>query len=129
MTIQETIKQDLKQAMLKKDEATKSILRVVIGEFNREGKEVSDERAVGRIKKMVQDAKTVGNEDEAVILEKYLPTQMDELELKRVLMNEIMNMDSPSMKDMGKVMGWLKSNYAGLYDGKLASTLVRQLLS
>ena len=128
--IQNQIKADLKQAMLQKNEDVKNILRVVIGEFNREGKEVSDEKAIAIIKKMAQNAKDQENIDEQVILEGYLPTQMDELELKRVLMNHIMNMDeTPTIRDMGKVMGWLKSTHAGTYDGKLASTIVKQLLS
>ena len=129
MTIQEQVKADLKTAMLNKDEAKKSILRVLIGEFNREGKEVSDEKATAIIKKMVVNANDMGNTSEAALLEVYLPSQMDELELKRVLMNYIMNMDSPSMKDMGIVMAYLKENYSGQYDGKLASTLVRELLA
>lgn len=129
MTIQEIVVLNMKNAMRSKDVVVRDLLRVVIGEFNREGKEVSDEKATSILKKMVQNAKEQGNNDEANILEPYLPTQMDELELKRVLMNQIMNMDSPSMKDMGVVMGWLKGKYSGEYDGKMASTLVRELLA
>jgi len=129
MTIQEKIKQDLKTAMKNKDEVTKSVLRVVIGEFNREGKEVSDERALAIIKKMGQNATDQNNFDELHVLASYIPEEMDDLELKRVCMNFIMNLNSPSMRDMGKVMGYLKENYAGLYDGKKASTLVKELLS
>ena len=45
-------------------------------------------------------------------------------------MNHIMNYDTvPTMKDMGAVMSWLKDNLAGRYDGKMASTLVRELLA
>lgn len=129
MTIQEKINADLKVAMKNKDEVTKSILRVVIGEFNREGKEVSDERALAIIKKMGQNATDQNNFDELHVLASYIPEEMDELELKRVCMNFIMNLNSPSMRDMGKVMSYLKENYAGLYDGKAASTLVKELLS
>lgn len=128
MSIQKQINADLKTAMLKKEVEVRDLLRVVIGEFNREGKDVSDEKASAIIKKMVQNAKDQGNTGEVTILEVYLPQQLDELELKRVLMNHIMNMNSPSMKDMGSVMGWLKQNFAGKYDGKVASNLVRELL-
>ena len=129
MTVQETINNDVRNAMKTKNVAVRDLLRVVIGEFNRVDKVVSDEKALAIIKKMVINAKEQGNTGEATILEAYLPSQMDELELKRVLMNHIMNLNSPSMKDMGGVMGFLKENHGGTYDGKLASTLVRELLS
>ena len=129
MTVQETISNDVKNAMREKNVEVRDLLRVVIGEFNRIDKVVSDEKALSIIKKMVENAKEQGNTGEVTILEAYLPTQMDELELKRVLMNHIMNLNTPTMKDMGGVMGWLKKNHGGTYDGKLASTLVRELLA
>jgi len=129
MTVQEHIKNDLKIAMREKNVALRDLLRVVIGEFNREGKEVSDERATAIIKKMRDNAVEFNNESEVELLDLYLPQQMDELELKRVLMNHIMNLDSPSMKDMGGVMGFLKTNFGGQYDGKVAGGLVRKLLA
>ena len=125
----EQINSDLKNAMREKNVEVRDLLRVVIGEFNRIDKTVSDEKALSIIKKMVENAKEQGNTGEVTILEAYLPTQMDELELKRVLMNHIMNLNTPTMKDMGGVMGWLKKNHGGTYDGKLASTLVRELLA
>ena len=128
MTIQETISNDVKNAMREKNVEVRDLLRVVIGEFNRIDKTVSDEKALSIIKKMVENAKEQGNTGEVTILEAYLPTQMDELELKIVLMNHIMNLNTPTMKDMGGVMGWLKKNHGGTYDGKLASTIVRELL-
>ena len=127
--IQEKIKSDLKQAMLAKNSEVKDLLRVVIGEFNREGKEVDDAKATSIIKKMVENAKDQENFREVNILEEYLPKQMDDLELKRVCMNYIMKFDTvPTMKDMGKVMSYLKDNYSGQYDGKNASSIVRNLL-
>ncbi len=128
MTVQETINSNVKIAMKEKNVEVRDLLRVVIGEFNRIDKIVSDEKALAIIKKMVENAKEQGNTGEVTILEVYLPKQLDELELKRVLMNYIMNLNSPSMKDMGSVMGFLKKNHGGTYDGKLASTLVRELL-
>lgn len=129
MSVQETINCDVKNAMREKNVEVRDLLRVVIGEFNRVDKIVGDEKALAIIKKMVDNAKEQGNDGEVTILEKYLPSQMDELELKRVLMNHIMNLNSPTMKDMGSIMGFLKQNHGGTYDGKLASSLVRELLS
>ena len=129
MTVQKRINGDMKSAMKKKETTKRDILRVVIGEFNRVGKEVSDEKALAIIKKMGQNATDQNKFDELHILVSYIPDEMDELELKRVCMNFIMNMDSPTMRDMGKVMSHLKDNYTGLYDGKVASTLIRELLA
>lgn len=129
MTVQETIKADLKTAMIEKKTNLRDILRVVIGEFNRIGKEVSDEKALAIIKKMVQNAKDQKNASEVSILENYLPTQMDEAVLREKIQNCITFNSYSTMKDMGKVMGYLKANHDGLYDGKQASTIVRELLS
>ena len=130
MNTQNKITTDLKIAMKEKNEDVKSILRVVIGEFNRVGKEVSDDKAIAIIKKMVENAKEVNNTNEVSILKKYLPSQMDELELKRVLMNHLMNLgERPAMKHMGSTMKYLKENYSGQYDGKMASKIVRELIN
>lgn len=128
--IQEKIKIDLKSAMINKDEEKKSLLRVVIGEFNRIGKELSDKKAISIIKKMVDNAIEQGNDSEVLILKPYLPSQMNELELKRVLMNYLENLEhSPTMKDMGGAMIFLKDNYAGQYDGKMASLKIKELIN
>jgi uncharacterized protein YqeY len=129
MTVQEKVNMDFQAAIILRDNPTRDILRVVIGEFNREDKIILDDSALKIIKKMYENAVEFGTSGHEIdILEGYLPQQMDKLELKRVLMNHIMNLNSPSMKDMGSVMGFLKENHGGTYDGKLASTLVRELL-
>lgn len=125
MTIQEQINADLKQAMLQKDEATKSLLRVVIGEFNRVDKVLSDDKATSILKKMVENAKEVGNENEVVILQKYLPQQLSKDELTALISSIIEDYSYSSVKDMGKIMASLKETHAGRYDGKLASEIVK----
>jgi len=129
MTIQEHIKNDLVVAMREKNENVKSILRVVIGEFNRVGKEVSDENAISILKKMNQNAIDQGNSIESTILELYLPKQLTEAELTDVIKHIILRDGYSTMKYMGNIMGSLKEDYVGTYDGKLASTIVRKLLS
>ena len=78
---------------------------------------------------MVQNAKDNTDVEEVVILEEYLPSQMDEAELGRIIRNNINFNSYTTMRDMGKVMTYLKKNHDGEYDGKLASTIVKQLLS
>jgi hypothetical protein len=129
MTIQQQIKNDLKQAMLTKDVEKKDILRVVIGEFNRVGKEVEDKDATRIIKKMHQNAMDQDNLVEAMILEEYLPQMLSEPELTAAIKGFIKVYSLDSMKGMGTVMTALKESYAGMYDGKVASTIVRELLN
>ena len=125
-SLQEQIHTDLKSAMLAKNEFTKSILRVLIGELNREGKTVSDDRVTAIIKKMCENAKIVGNDHEITILEKYLPAQLSEDEL-RTIISALVFENSFTVKDMGKIMGTLKEKYNGKYDGKLAATVVKTI--
>lgn len=128
-TIQEMINSDLKLAMLQKNENVKSLLRVVIGEFNRVDKTVSDEKAISILKKMVDNAKMVGNLDEVTILEGYLPKQLSTQDLEMVIQSIIFDNGFSSMKDMGKVMSILKDKYSGRYDGKIASDSIKKFLS
>ena len=135
MRIQEQVNVHLKNARLTSNVEVKSILRVLIGEFNRVDKIVTDEKATAIIKKLVDNAKErnakevdetkiASNLAEIGILETYLPSQLSENELKVVLEQHITS-NSLTIKDMGKIMAFLKENYAGKYDGKLASELIK----
>lgn len=135
MTIQEQVNVHLKNAILTSSNEVKSILRVLIGEFNRVDKIVSDEKATAIIKKMVDNAKErnakesdetrrEANLTEIGILETYLPKQLSETELKTAL-TLLIEANEYTNKDMGKIMAYLKQNYAGRYDGKLASELIK----
>lgn len=126
MDIQKKIKNDLKSAMINKDIVKRNILRVVIGEFNRIDKEVSDDKALSIIKKMIINANENKNYNEIEILNIYLPKQFTELELKTIITSII---DENNFINMGLVMKTLKDKYNGQYDGKLASNIVKKLLS
>jgi len=62
------------------------------------------------------------------LLMKYVPTQKTEIELRIIISDYIEILGEKSPKQMGKIMGMLKTEYAGLYDGNLASKLVKELL-
>jgi len=128
MTIQEKIKADVKTAMLAKETQTRDILRVVIGEFNRIGKEVSDTEATATIKKMVANAQEMKNESEVEILSAYLPKQLTEDQLDMLISQIIEDEKIDSMRGMGKIMSELQRGFAGQYDGKLASKIVKEKL-
>lgn len=128
MTIQEKINANLKAAMLQKNEVEKSILRVIIGEFNRVDKIVDDVKATGILKKMLENAKqtpTSTSTLESQIIEAYLPKQLDKDQLMGIISQLIEDMKYTSIKDMGKIMADLKREFAGQYDGKLANELIK----
>ena len=135
MSLQNKIKDDLKQSMINKNTEKKDLLRVVIGEFSRTdhynkiSKELPDNVVEEVITKLVKNAKIMDNENEIKILSNYLPTILGEKQLE-ILISGIINKNSyNTIKDMGKVMGELKSKYGSTYDGKMASILVKKLLS
>ena len=68
-------------------------------------------------------------EAQAEIIARFLPEQLSEEEVGKVIESIIAQTGASSMKDMGKVMGMLSKQLAGKADGKTISTLVKQLLS
>jgi uncharacterized protein YqeY len=130
MNLQEKIKGDLKVAMKESNKEAKDIIRVVIGEFNRVGKEVSDQEATAIIKKMVANANEMNNTAEADFLSKYLPKQLSEHDLRNIIQGILSSEHNiSSMRDIGRIMGILQKEYAGMYDGKLASTIIKDKLA
>jgi uncharacterized protein YqeY len=129
MTVQEKIKNDLKVAMQTSNKEVRDLLRVVLGEFDRIGKELSDEQATAVIKKMVANANEMNNEGEANYLAQYLPKELSEHDLANIIQKIITYNGYDSMKDMGSIMGKLKQEHPNQYDGKLASILVKKALA
>ena len=68
-------------------------------------------------------------EAQAEIIARFLPEQLSEEEVGKVIESIIAQTGASSMKDMGKVMGMASKQLAGKSDGKTISTLVKQLLS
>lgn len=67
-------------------------------------------------------------EAEIAVIAAYMPRQMDEAEAKAAIAAVIAETGASGMKDMGKVMGELKTRFAGQMDFGKASPLVKQLL-
>jgi len=68
-------------------------------------------------------------ENEIIILQKYLPRQLSETEVTQVVKQVITETGAESLKDMGRVMGAVMTRLKGKADGKMVQNLVRQLLS
>jgi len=141
------IKNDLKQAMLDKNDLVRDTIRMFLSEVQRfeidNKEEVDDSRALQIINKMIKQRndsifqfKEGGREDladkeqkEVDILSEYKPEQLSEEEISTKVKEVVQEVDAKSMQDIGKVMGRLKSSLAGSADMGLVSKVVKDQLS
>jgi len=149
MSLITTIDQDIKQAMLSKQEAKLRGLRAIKAALllARTEKGASDEitpdAEVKVLQKLVKqrresaDIYTAQNRpdlyqieaDELEVIETYLPKQMQRDEVESYVKELIGRVGATSVKDMGKVMGAANKELAGKADGKTISEIVKQLLA
>ena len=66
---------------------------------------------------------------EMFVLMNYLPKMLSESEVEEIVTKTIADLDATSMKDMGKVMGFINKTYAGQVDGAMVSRIVKSKLS
>ena len=125
----------LKDAMRKTDKTELNVLRLIKGEIARgedASKKLNDSEITSLLKKMVDNLnlyKTDTSELEIEIISKFLPKQLSDSELETLLKVYVSENSLSTIKDMGKVMGYLKTNYAGMYDGGTANKVLKTLLS
>jgi len=148
MTLEERIAQDLKEAMKNKDEAAKRGIRaikqaILLQKTSGSEEAISPEVEIKMLQKLVkqrresleiyekQDREDLARleREEIEIIERYLPEQLSEDQLKAELEKIVQETGADSMKDMGKIMGIATQRLAGRADGKAISQVVRQILS
>ena len=147
------IKEDLKIAMKAKDTLTVSTLRMVTSaiknlEINNRASNgsslVNESEIIQLISKMIKQRKesadilrTSSREDlekkqneEIKIIQKYMPVQIDDNKINSIIDVAIKETNSNQIRDMGKVMAFLKDNYSGQMDfGKVSGMLKDKLKS
>ena len=135
MKLLEQIKKDAMVAFKAGEKEKKLILSTLVGEIQLNKPEIndgvktwSDEIAIKTIKKMIQSNTECGLENENEIISVYMPEMKTQEELEMIISGIISLNKYEGMKDMGKVMSVLSTTYAGQYDGKMASTIVRSKL-
>lgn len=99
--------------------AYRTLLGTVLGEFDRVGKDPTNDECIQIIKKMMESLMIINGiqeKEEAFILEQFLPKQLNEDEIKEILKKN----QFQSIKDC---MTFFKNTYVGCYDGKLVSQL------
>ena len=147
-TLENTIQKDLVQAMKDHQEHTVSALRSVktaIMEVKTAPggkKELEDGDIIKIIQKLVKQRKEsmdiysqagrhelADNENqEMLVLMDYLPKTLTESEVEEIVAKTIADLDATSMKDMGKVMGFINKTYSGQVDGSMVSRIVKSKL-
>ena len=109
---------------------------------NNGNRESTDEEVIATVKKFIKNINETKNnvqlsemqlyelDSEIELYEKYIPKQFDENELKEIV-NKLIeeNGISKEPRQMGVVMGLLKSKFFGQFDGKIASGIVKDCLS
>lgn len=147
MTLEEKINSDLMVAMKTKDQVNLRGIRaikaaILLAKTDGSGEELNLEKEIKLLQKLVKQRKdsleifekqnredlASKEREEIEVIEKYLPKQMDESELKGIIQQIIAQTGASSMSDMGKVMGLASKQLAGKADGKTISSIVKNLL-
>ena len=148
MSLQQTIDQDIKSAMLSKDSARLRGLRAIkaallLAKTEKGAEEgISEEIEVKVLQKLVKQRKESADiyqaqnrpdlyqieNEELQVIEAYLPQQMDRDTIILHIKDAIARTGAASMKDMGKVMGIVNKELSGKADGKTISEVVKELL-
>jgi len=141
------ILEDLKTAMKNQDKETLAVIRMVKGAIQMEElntkKELSDEEVIGIIAKQIKTRKESiaefekggrndlisKTESEIEILEKYLPEQLSDDEVLAIIDEAFNDVKPESMRDMGKLMGYLNPKLKGRCDMGNVSKIIRERLS
>ena len=146
MNLRDKIKNDLKDAMRSGDNITRGVLRMLISdiknaEIEKSG-EVGDKEVVEIIKRSVKrqkdsieqytkgDREDLANQEkiELEILEKYMPEQMSEDEVRKIVIKIIKKSEAVSASDFGKIMGAVMKEIGNKADGNIVSGVVREEL-
>ncbi len=152
MSLKETIETEYKKALKSKDKTKISTYRLILSSIkdldiiNRSGankKETDDDDIKKLFKKMMkQRAESIEiykknnrsdllevEQNEYDILSSFLPKQLNEEDTKKICESIISKVGANSVRDMGKVMGELKKQYADEIDFSKAGALIKQLLN
>ena len=141
----------MKQALKNKDQIALGTMRLILaalkdrdiaarGNGNPDG--ISDDEILGLLQTMIKQrnesakmyrdgdrpALADAEEAEIAIIKGFLPTQLNDEEMQAAIDSAIDQANASSVKDMGQVMGFLKSNYAGQMDFSVASQAVKAAL-
>ena len=146
MSLLDSINQDLKSAMINKDVTVRDTIRMLLADIKRyeiDERAKADDAVVSNLinrnvkqrRDSIEQFQKGGREDlvareqeELEVILKYLPEQLSDDEIKDLVQKAITELSVESMKDMGKLMGYLKPQVEGKADMSIVSKLVKDLL-
>lgn len=146
MSLKQKLQEDLKSSMKNKDAVKKSVIiliRASIKQYEVDNRvELGDEEIVDLIAKQLKQTRDsrqeflkAGRENlvseadaEIEVLKEYLPQQLSEEELNKIVISTISELEATSMKDMKRIMTSVMSKTKGRADGKLINELVKKNL-
>lgn len=148
MSLQTQVMDALKIAMKAKDSGALAALRAIKSELllastsasSGELTEADEIKILQKLVKQRKESATIFSEqnredlakpelEQSAVIEQFLPEQMSEEEVAKVVEEIIAQTGASSMKDMGKVMGMTNSKLGGKADGKTISGIVKAKLS
>jgi len=149
MNLEQKVMAEMKDAMKSKNEATLRGLRAIKAEIIKAktepgaGGEITAEKELSLLQKMMKQRKdsleiyqqqsradlAQKEQEEISVIERFLPQQLSEEELRTEVGAIISETGASSPADMGKVMGVATKKLAGRADGKTISAMVKELLS
>ena len=149
MKLENKISDEIKEAMRAKDNVRLETLRsikssiILIKTKSSEKKDLTENDEINLLQKLVkqrresanifksQKRNDLANSEEAQlkIIQEFLPKQMEDLELEKIINDIILKFNAKSMKDMGKVMGNVNKIVAGRADSKKIAEIVKKNLS
>ncbi|MBS1628197.1 MAG: GatB/YqeY domain-containing protein [Bacteroidetes bacterium] len=149
MSLEQQVMNEMKDAMKTKNEALLRGLRAIKAEIIKAKTEpgangqITEETELKMLQKLVKQRKdsleifkqqnradlAQKEEEEITVIEKFLPKQLSEAELKEVIAKIITEVGATSPADMGKVMGSATKQLAGKADGKAISAIVKEFLN
>ena len=148
MGLEQTIMAEMKDAMKSKNEALLRALRAIKAEIIKAktepgaGGEINEATEQKFLQKMMKQRRdsieifekqgrndlAIKEKEEVAVIERFLPIQMTEEELKESIQQIITSSGATTVADLGKVMGIASKQLAGKADGKTINTLVKSML-
>ena len=151
MPLKKQIEDNLNEALKAKDKNTYPTLRLIVSAIkdaeiagrSKGQKEIKDSDIISILKKMIKQrnescevykkagrTELLENEtNEINVINNFLPKQLSEEETKKICEEAIKSIGASSMKDMGKIMGVLKSKHADTLDFSKVSGIIKGLLN
>ena len=150
MPLKKQIEEKLNESLKAKDKNTYPTLRLIVSAIkdseiaarSKGQQEIKDSDIISLLKKMIKQRnescemyekagrkELLENEKkEIAVISNFLPKQLTEEETKKICQEIIKSIGASSIKDMGKIMGALKSKHANTLDFSKVSSIIKELL-